>query len=113
MSSSDTEPPSDPEVEREEPTRIIVRRLEKRQQRADGAATVWRGLGGLAVTVALALAGWGVTYAQQAAVDHVRVERLEADVAAMRGQLAELLRQQADAAQALARIEGRLDRREE
>ena len=45
---------------------------------ADRTAAIWRGLGSLAATVAITIAGWALSLAQQAAVDHVRVERLEA-----------------------------------
>lgn len=104
MGALDTEPLSDPEAPGlEDTTRRIVIRLERQHQRAQGAATVWRAAGGIAVTVALALAAWGVTFASQAAVDHERVDRLEEDVRAMRDDL-DAIRS------ALARIEGRLER---
>ncbi len=45
---------------------------------ADRAAAIWRGLGSIAATIAIAIAGWALALAQQAAVDHVRVDRLEA-----------------------------------
>lgn len=44
---------------------------------SDRTASIWRGLGSLAATIAIAIAGWALALAQQAAVDHVRVERLE------------------------------------
>lgn len=44
---------------------------------ASSAAT-WRWAGGIAAALALSLGGWALALAQQAAVDHVRVDRLEA-----------------------------------
>lgn len=111
MTDTLTDPPSDPGTD-DEPTRVIVRRLERAHQRGQGAATWWRAAGGIGVTAALGIAAAAVGYAQQAAVDHERVGRLEADrertetdVRAMRGDL--------DAIRSsLARIEGRLERDE-
>ena len=100
--SSETEPPSDPDHVPEDDTRTIVRRLERKQQTAAGAANVWRLLGGVAVTIGLALAAAGYGYAQQAAVDHERVDRLESTATETAADL--------DAIRSsLARIEGRLD----
>lgn len=113
MTEPPSEPPSDPgPAFDDDDTRKIVLRLAKAQTKAAGAATAWRTVGGIAVTVGLALAAAGLAYAQQAAVDHERVGRLESDVGAMRGDLAEIRASQATAAQALARIEGRLSRGE-
>lgn len=42
------------------------------------SATTWRWAGGIAAALALSLGGWALALAQQAAVDHVRVDRLEA-----------------------------------
>lgn len=109
---SETEPPSDPDFDPSEDTRAIVNRIRRKLDRAEGAAWVWRALGGLAATVAIGLGTWGLVYAQQAAVDHERVDRLEserthdrADLDAMRITLERLTT-------VLERIERDLDRRD-
>ena len=94
-------PDSDPEAL--DDTRIIALRIAKKLDRVEGAATVWRALGGVAITVALALGGWGIAYAAQAAVDHERIDRLESTATETAADL--------DAIRSsLARIEGRLER---
>lgn len=91
---------SDPEAL--DDTRIIALRIAKKLERTEGAATVWRLLGGVACTAGLALAAAAYSYAAQAAVDHERVDRLEDSAADMAADL--------DAIRSsLARIEGRLE----
>ncbi len=107
--TTDTEPPSNPEFDNDD-TRKIVLKIAAKQQRQDGASTVWRLLGGIAVTAALTLAGWGLVYAQQAAVDHERVDQLEDDYDAVRADLQAMRTSLEEMARAMARIEGRLER---
>ncbi len=118
----ETEEPSDPEAPalEDDTTKSIVIKLRSTVEslrdsavRAQGAATVWRAAGATAVTVALGLATWGISYAQQAAVDHDRVGRVEEDVGEVTDDV-DAIRDDLDAIRsALARIEGRLDSRRE
>ena len=112
--STETDPPSDPErVLGGEPTRKFVAQLWTERATGKGGSAVWRIVGGVSLTAALGIGAWGLNAAQGNAVDHERIDRLEHDVAAMRADMTEMLRQQRESAEALARIEGRLDRPEE
>lgn len=58
----------------------IARELSRLVAAADrerGARIVWRGLGGIAATIALAIAGWALQLGQTAATDHERLDRVE------------------------------------
>lgn len=55
-----------------------VEALVRASERQTGASRVWRALGGIAAGVALSIAGWALTLAQTAAVDHERVDALAA-----------------------------------
>lgn len=67
--------------------RALERILEQQEDRdkidaaREGAAKVWRWLGGIAATVAIGLGGGALSLAWQASADHGRVDRLERDVA--------------------------------
>ena len=76
-------------------TRKIVLSLRKEATRREGASTVWRLLGGAAATVALAIAGYAVALAQQAAVDHEVVVRHERTLDGQGEQLAQIREEQA------------------
>ena len=110
-----SDPPSDPEGAPppkldDDTTKSIVTRLERSAQREYGARNAWRVVAGVLLTVGLtaggAFAATSYGLAQQQAVDHERIDRLETDVRAMREDL-DAIRS------ALARIEGRLERRED
>lgn len=107
------EGPSDPSLPsfEDDDTRKIVLHIQRKLVKQEGAATVWRALGGVAVSVALALGAWGVGYAQQAAVDHERVGRHDAELAETRAALAEMTQTLTAVRESQARIEGRLEER--
>ncbi len=94
-------------------TRTIVLRLRDDAKRAEGAANVWRTLGGIAATVAIILAGAALSYAQQAAVDHEVVARHEREIDASRETLSHIQQQLSTMTAILERVERRIDRREE
>ena len=112
---SSNEGPSDPATSippfGDEDTRKIVLRIQQKLVKQEGASTVWRTLGGIAVTVALGLAAWGVGYAQQAAVDHERVDRHDEELVETRSALAEMQATLTAVRESQARIEGRLEER--
>jgi hypothetical protein len=105
MSSTSSEPPSDPDA-----TRKIVLALRSDWQRASGAAAVWRWLGGIAAGLAITLGGLALGYAQQAAVDHEVVMRHEREVDALRDSLDAIRSVLAAQTAILERVERRLDR---
>lgn len=94
----------------DEPTRKIVLVMRAELQRAQGAATVWRWLGGMAASAAIVIAGAALGYAQQAAVDHVAVVRHEAEIDGVRRDLDAIQAQLAAMTAILERVERRLDR---
>jgi hypothetical protein len=55
-----------------------VRSLREERARTEGSSRVWRALGGIAATAALAGSGWALTLGSQAAADHDRVAEHEA-----------------------------------
>lgn len=81
-----------------------VRLLREERARSEGSAKVWRAGGGIAATVALAIAGWAVTLGSQASADHDRVTRHEA-------MLEDLDDDSDDIRESLARVEALLDQR--
>lgn len=94
-----------------ESTRKIVIRLRDEAKRREGAATVWRTLGGLAAASALALAGWAVALAQQAAVDHEVVARHERQLDGNAEQLSQIRSELAAQTALMQRVERQLDQR--
>lgn len=98
--------------EAEDSTRSIVIKLRDESKKAEGAANVWRALGGIAATIAIAMAGAALTYAQQAAVDHEIVTRHEREIDGVRHDLDTIQSQLAAMTAILERVERRLDRRE-
>lgn len=105
MTTSD--PPSDPG----DSTRKIVMRLRDDARRREGAATVWRMLGGAAATIALAIAGYAVALAQQAAVDHQVVIRHERQLDGTAEQLTQIRAELAAQTALMQRVEHQLDER--
>jgi len=63
--------------------RRLLESLLRDRTRAEGAAWVVRALGGVAAAVAITLAGYALSLAQTAAVDHERVTRLRQDADAL------------------------------
>ena len=90
-------------------TRRIVLALRKEAQRRDGASTVWRMLGGAAATIALAIAGYAVALAQQAAVDHEVVARHERTLDGQSEQLTQIRAELAAQTALMQRVEHQLD----
>lgn len=109
-----SEPPSDPG----DSTRKIVLSLRRdvaearaNEQKREGAATVWRMLGGAAATIALAIAGYAVALAQQAAVDHQVVIRHERQLDGTAEQLTQIRAELAAQTALMQRVEHQLDER--
>lgn len=108
---SETDPNLDPPSS-EDSTRRIVVRLRDEAKRREGASTVWRVLGGIAASAALAIAGTALALAQQAAVDHEVVARHEREIDSVRDDLDTIQSQLSAMTAILERVERRLDRRE-
>ncbi len=71
-----------------------VRQLRAAHERAAGVAMAVRALGGLAAALALAMAASALNLANQAAVDHSRVDRLEAQERDVAGRMERLIEAQ-------------------
>lgn len=70
---------------------------------AEKNAGIWRGLGTVAAGLAITLGGAALNTAQTAAVDHVRVDRLERTELAREDRIERLVETQSRQAEALAR----------
>ena len=90
-------------------TRKIVLSLRREAQRRDGASTVWRWLGTIAATIALAIAGYAVALAQQAAVDHEVVVRHERTLDGQGEQLSQIRAELAAQTALMQRVERQMD----
>lgn len=89
--------------------RHSVDAIGKAESARAGAASVWRGLGGLAATVAIALGTAALVYAQQAAVDHEVVMRHERQLDGNAEQLTEIRAELATQTALMQRVEHQLD----
>lgn len=94
-----------------ESTRKIVIRLRDEAKRREGASTVWRAGAGIAATVAIALGGAALVYAQQAAVDHDAVMRHERELDGNEERLVQIQEQIAALSAVMTRVERQLDER--
>ena len=107
--TTSSDPPSDPD---NDSTRRLVLRLRDEAKSREGAATVWRWLGGLAAGLAITIAGYATTLAQQAAIDHEVVARHEREIYGVSADLDAIRSQLAAMTAILERVERRLDREE-
>jgi hypothetical protein len=96
---------------------VIARQVDTlltKAQEAQGANRIWRGLGGLAATLAISIGAYALNLAVEASRDHDRLGRLEVDLSATANAVEELQRtssaQGTTLATSAARIDAQLDR---
>lgn len=85
-------------------------KIEHAMEREAGTRSIVRWASGVAVSIALGLGGAAVSYASQAASDHVRVTEHETTLREMSATLVEVRSTLAATQAVLERVEHRLDR---
>ncbi len=87
-----------------------ITKIEHAMEREAGTRSIVRWASGVAVSIALGLGGAAVSYASQAASDHVRVSEHETTLREMSATLVEVRATLAATQAVLQRVESRLDR---